>query len=81
MRNTPRNIPHSIFPATFVQPYDYPMTDPGREHLPRSPRNAVREPVGKDRKDGRPGRYTYLAALRLASEDLTILMASRMTSW
>ena len=24
------------------------MTDPGREHLPRSPRNAVREPVGKD---------------------------------
>ena len=26
---------------SLVQPYDYPMTDPGREHLPRSPRNAV----------------------------------------
>ena len=32
----------------LAHPYDYPMTDPGREHLPRSPRNAVREPVGKD---------------------------------
>lgn len=39
------------------------MTDPNQP-LYRSPSNAVPEPVGKDRKDGRPGRYLVLARLR-----------------
>ncbi len=50
-----------IFPATFAQPYDYPMTDQ-REHLPQSPRNAL-SPIGIHRKDGNSKHYLVLAYL------------------
>ena len=50
--------------SQLVQPYDYPMTDDPdqRQHLPRSPRNAL-QPTGMHRKDGHSHRYLVIAQL------------------
>ena len=57
------------------------MQDDDGNPLYRAPSNAVREPPGKDRQDGRAARYLVLARLRFGTRWHIVPGEVTWTSW